>query len=333
MKMNVFILTEVGDKIGFGHLSRCISIYQSFQKRKIIPHIVLNIKGNYDLNLNQKYIDFDWINENNRLFKIINNSDVVIIDSYLAPISLYQKISSSVKIKAYIDDYQRLDYPEGIIINPSIFAEKLKYPKKKNTDYLLGSKYIPLRREFWYVPKRIIGNHIKQILITFGGEDIKNMTPKILNSIIKLKTDIKIVVIIGKGFNHNDQIKKLENNRIKLIHDSSSEVIKSNMFESDLAISAGGQTLYELARCGIPTIAISTARNQENNIKGWLKAGFIEYAGWWEDRNLLINISNKIDILKDLKEREKRSAIAKRLIDGRGAERIVSLIKKLSNIK
>jgi len=326
--MSVFILTEVGKNIGFGHLSRCISICQSFQQRNIVPKTILNIKGNYDLNLNQKYIDFDWINEKDRLFKIINNSDVVIIDSYLAPISLYQKISSTVKIKAYIDDYQRLDYPEGIIINPSIFAEKLIYPKKEHTDYLLGSKYIPLRREFWYVPKRIIGNHIKQILITFGGEDIKNMTPKILNSIIKLKTDIKIVVIIGKGFNHNDQIKKLENNRIKLIHDSSSEIIKSNMFESDLAISAGGQTLYELARCGIPTIIISTARNQENNTRGWLKAGFIEFAGWWEDKDLFNQLLIKINILKDLNERKKRSAIAEKLVDGQGAERIVSWLEK-----
>jgi len=326
--MSVFILTEVGKNIGFGHLSRCISICQSFQQRNIIPKIILNIKGNYDLDINQKYIDFDWTKETDRLFKVISNSDVVIIDSYLAPISLYQKISLSVKIKAYIDDYQRLDYPEGIIINPSIFAEKLIYPKKEHTDYLLGSKYIPLRREFWYVPKRIIGNYIKQILITFGGEDIKNMTPKILNSIIKLKTDIKIVVIIGKGFNHNDQIKKLENNRIKLIHDSSSEIIKSNMFESDLAISAGGQTLYELARCGIPTIIISTARNQENNTRGWLKAGFIEFAGWWEDKDLFNQLLIKINILKDLNERKKRSAIAEKLVDGQGAERIVSWLEK-----
>ena len=326
--MSVFILTEVGKNIGFGHLSRCISICQSFQQRNIIPKIILNIKGNYDLNLNQKYIDFDWINEKDRLFKIINNSDVVIIDSYLAPISLYQKISSTVKIKAYIDDYQRLDYPEGIIINPSIFAEKLIYPKKEHTDYLLGSKYIPLRREFWYVPKRIIGNYIKQILITFGGEDIRNLTPQIINTVIKNTTDIKIAVIIGKGFIYIDQIKKVQNNRVKLTYYPSEKIVKSLMIKSDLAISAGGQTLYELARCGIPTIAISTARNQENNIRGWLKIGFIECAGCWEDKDLFVNLLNKIDILKDLNERKNRSALAKKLVDGQGAERIVTWLEQ-----
>ncbi|NLV76359.1 MAG: UDP-2,4-diacetamido-2,4,6-trideoxy-beta-L-altropyranose hydrolase, partial [Tissierellia bacterium] len=38
--------------------------------------------------------------------------------------------------------------------------------------------------------------------------------------------------------------------------------MKNLMINNDLAISAGGNTLYELCACGIPTIAIIIADNQ-----------------------------------------------------------------------
>jgi len=40
--MKVFILTEGGEEIGFGHLIRCISLYQAFEERGITPKFVVN---------------------------------------------------------------------------------------------------------------------------------------------------------------------------------------------------------------------------------------------------------------------------------------------------
>ena len=43
-----------------------------------------------------------------------------------------------------------------------------------------------------------------------------------------------------------------------------------------LAVSAAGQTSYELARCGVGMILIQVAENQEGNIEGWKKKGLIQ---------------------------------------------------------
>ena len=40
--MRVFIITEGGRNIGFGHITRCISLYQAFERRKIIPELIVN---------------------------------------------------------------------------------------------------------------------------------------------------------------------------------------------------------------------------------------------------------------------------------------------------
>ena len=52
--------------------------------------------------------------------------------------------------------------------------------------------------------------------------------------------------------------------------------------------------VYELARVGVPTMALAVAENQMYNVIGWQKAGFIEYAGWWEDPDLLYNIEKML---------------------------------------
>jgi len=52
--------------------------------------------------------------------------------------------------------------------------------------------------------------------------------------------------------------------------------MKRVMAASDMAISAAGQTLYELARIGVPTIATAVVKNQLNNVQGWEKWGLSE---------------------------------------------------------
>jgi UDP-2,4-diacetamido-2,4,6-trideoxy-beta-L-altropyranose hydrolase len=40
--MKIFIVTEGGKGIGFGHITRCTSIYQAFEQKGLIPEFVIN---------------------------------------------------------------------------------------------------------------------------------------------------------------------------------------------------------------------------------------------------------------------------------------------------
>ena len=48
--MNVFIITEGGKNIGFGQITRCLSLYQTFKERGIKPKFIIN--GDSDINMN-----------------------------------------------------------------------------------------------------------------------------------------------------------------------------------------------------------------------------------------------------------------------------------------
>jgi len=325
--MKVFIITEGGKDIGFGHITRCFSLYQAFEERGIKPKFIIN--GDNDIEYLLKKVNyqiFNWLEERNKLFAILKDADIAIIDSYLADISVYNILSDLVKLPVYIDDNKRLDYPKAIVLNGNIHAEKLNYPKKDGLTYLLGTKYTPLRKEFWEVTEKKIKEKIKSIMVTFGGDDAKNMTPKVINLLNKEYLNLKKNIIIGKAFHNIEEIKKNIDKNTNLIYYPDAQKIKDIMLESDIAISAGGQTLYELARVGVPTIAICTAENQLESIKEWDKIGFLEYTEWYNKNNIITNIDKLLKHLENIKIRKSKSKTGRKFVDGRGSIRIIKIL-------
>ena len=153
-------MTEGGNDIGFGHITRCKSLCEAFEKNGIIPTFITNDnKAVRELLRDKNHYVFNWSEEEEELFGIIENADIVIIDSYLADINLLRKVSEIIKFPVYIDDNMRLDYPKGLVLNGNKFAEELNYPQKEGISYLLGCRYFPLRREFLdNIEKQIRGN-------------------------------------------------------------------------------------------------------------------------------------------------------------------------------
>jgi spore coat polysaccharide biosynthesis predicted glycosyltransferase SpsG len=206
------------------------------------------------------------------------------------------------------------------VINSNIHAFDLDYLKKDCIDYLLGLKYLPLRKEFWEVPEKRIKERVDTIMITFGGEDTKNMTPKILRILRENYPSFKKKVIIGKGFKSLNEIKQECDNNIELIYYPGAKEMLNTMLESDIAISAAGQTLYELARVGVPTIAILVADNQRGNLKGFVEKGFIDNFISWDGGNLEEKVIKAIENLLDKDKRESKNQIGKSIISGNGAK-------------
>lgn len=325
--MKTLILTEGGRDIGFGHVMRCVALCQAFEEKGILPELVVNGDATIDdLLKGTRHTVLDWLRDEGSLSGYIKRSDMVIIDSYLAGIELYEKIAEVVKFPVYIDDNKRLDFPRGVVLNGSIFAERLGYPEKSGVDYLLGTGYALLRKMFWNVPEKTICDGLSNVLLTFGGNDKTDMTPKALEALSKKYPRLIKNVVIGKAYLNQDRIKKAADKNTNLIYSPDSQKMADLVRESDIAVTAAGQSLYELARTGSATIAVAVADNQLNNARGWHDAGFIEYAGWWEDGDLSDNLLKGMETLLDRATRARRSETGRRYVDGQGARRVVESV-------
>lgn len=318
--MNVIILTEGGKDYGFGHVARCSSIYQAFQYYGISPTFLVN--GDESVRSILSDIDVEimnWIED----FSFISKADIIVIDSYIADLDFYNKLSNDIPLVVYVDDNNRLEYPKGIVVNGTLDVSNMNYSRRENTEYLIGNEFIPLRKDFWNISKLKINDSVENILITMGGNDLRNLTPQILKLLNDNFSEVNKKVIIADSFNNVSEIEALKNGTVELIYSPNSNEIIDAMNSVDLAISASGQTLYELACIGVPTIAIGIIDNQKNNIINWINQGFIEYAGCWSDDDLLNNILDKIEYLQDKNIRHDKRLFGIQAVDGKGSLKIV----------
>lgn len=326
---NVVILTEIGKGIGFGHFSRCLSVFQAFVAKKSIPHLVINLKGDVNKSIfpeNTKF--YDWSVEKAQLKADLQNTDIVIIDSYITNQELYKEISDIVSTCVYFDDFNRINYPKGIVINGAINAENIVYPNVGYIKYLLGKEYQPFRKSFWNIENRIINNHIKNILITVGANDSFNIIPNLSNKIKTLLPNTIINVLISKDSSNYYEIAKNQDDKYKLFSDLDELSVKNLMLRCDLGICAGGQTLYECVATRLPSIAINIAENQTNNINGLLNYDLIHYVGRWNEETFFSNFES---ILKNDVTFQKRKEMTNKItqvVETSGSKKIIKEILK-----
>ena len=301
--MRISFVTEGGKDIGFGHITRCLGLCSELEKREVETYFIINDNARAVEKIKGK--KFGEYKNNKELFELVESSDCAIVDSYILDQGAYLRIKDLVRFLVCIDDNKRMEYPSDIVINGTVYAKDMGFSISDNITYLLGPEFMPMRQEFVNVNNGSIKEDIENILISFGGSDFKGMTAGIKDFLEK-KFPQTAVNTIGR----NKEAK---------------EVLKL-MQESDVAISAGGQTLYELARVGTPTLGVCVADNQLNNLKGWQDIGFLKFCGWHDSGKLLKNIEYALSDIKGKAVRQKMKEAGQSLVDGRGAERVAEKI-------
>ena len=341
MNENVAFRFDAESNIGIGHLMRCIALAEELIKRgnncffltktneeKLIKKIkktgCIFEKLPYDLDI---ISDSDYVGS----FCINNNIKWIVTDHYKIDTKYINNLKSyNLKVLS-IDDNANIFYPSDIVVNQNIGAEKLDILISEKTKLLVGPSFVLIRDELLKRNLKKIKNNVSNILITLGGTDPDNFILKILKSLEDINRNIKKTVILGpfnKNYNKIKKYKKNTNQNIKLV--KTPDDITDIYINSDIAISAGGISNYELAYFGIPNIIIIVAKNQEN----------IAYE--MNEKKVSFSIGNKKDFKEEIlfnkmqeliyncQLRIKMSENGKKLINGNGKKKIVDFMEMLS---
>ena len=143
--MKIQIFTECGDELGFGHLYRCLSLYQAFYERKISVKLI--VKSNSDISSllgNIKFEYNNWINNYS-----YNPNNIYIYDSISISQSAINNICNKAKKTVFFDDYNRFNYSNSVVIDSTVLVKRKRETFTTNNLYLLDTKYTALRKEFW----------------------------------------------------------------------------------------------------------------------------------------------------------------------------------------
>ncbi|AET70304.1 pseudaminic acid biosynthesis-associated protein PseG [Desulfosporosinus orientis DSM 765] len=364
--IKVCIRADGGKNVGQGHIMRCLSLAQAFRRHGHKVHFFSKLdKGikiieseNFEVvrltSYEQETEGYDYgspdqlADEAREMIPLLEKYqiDVLIMDTYNINKDYFLTLKPYVGRTVYIDDINKFIYPVDIVVNGNITGEYLGYEKYDHGQILLlGPQYNMIRNEFGNLPCRFVRSKVDEIMITTGGADPFNLTGSLLVNLLMEEEfrDIRFNVLVGSSFANCESLDDLSNkyNNVFLYANTDlpyqfSNITYSNissiMLRSDLAISAGGSTLYELAACGTPALAVILADNQEGIVCKMDELGYVMNLGWYNQlkKDLVLH---KLDELRyDFQLRREMSSRGQRLVDGKGTERIVgSIIQSLDN--
>lgn len=319
------IFTEGGKDIGYGHITRCLSIYEEIQSREIeVDFIIHGEVGDVGILKNNPIINEDWIDANYLDEKITSN-DYVIVDSYIAKEEHYKTISRKAHKALFIDDIGRIRYPNAIIVNPSLDSQNVDYSYAPKKMILTGPEYVLLRSAFTQLKRDTIKDTVSRVLVIMGGTDTRNITTKIIENVCGKNKNIIFDVIMNAIHYENVTLANKPDNINFHINLSEFEMCQL-MLNSDLALSAAGQTIYELMATQTPFIAIQVAENQQNNIASIVKHLPSQTSLRYDDEKFPDRLQNTFLKAISYDYREKLFVEMQGIIDGNGKSRIVDAL-------
>jgi UDP-2,4-diacetamido-2,4,6-trideoxy-beta-L-altropyranose hydrolase len=188
-----------------------------------------------------------------------------------------------------------------------------------------GREFVILRNEIRRQTPKSDFRYLRKAFVTFGGSARRDL----FDQLIPLLTghDMEIKVVVGNDATRDQLARDHSDPSITWIGEVSAEDMASLMAGADLAISAGGQTLHELAFLGVPTIGIGIgSRDHQWNLGRYVEAGFLLQRLDAGAADWRAHFSRLLGSYQDSALRREMGSAGRRVTDGQGAIRVAHLL-------
>ncbi|WP_343186093.1 hypothetical protein [Anoxynatronum sibiricum] len=364
MKQVCFV-TEANGSIGMGHVTRCAAMAAAFTENNCQALLMTGACENDTLSqsigkiwpglhqtypLEKAYGQAGWNQQRHHepLPKLVAMLEVmegkpsdrlVILDRYDLSEDWVVKLQTVAGKVGYVDDYHHQIHQADFVINHQVGAEKENRPGGFYGELpvpikLLGSHYALLRSEFRAVPPRKIRPVVRHILIMTGGgnqfgwqekllawsQEIRPQLESISQKTITLHLLTGATGLLFKQW--QDETQHLND----VIVYPRLENLTPVMNYMDLAVTAGGGTLYELAAWGVPALSLMMAENQRHFVNVLEENGVTRSLGWHETLDRKTYQQRLMESVRDTDWRQTCSRHMQQLVDGKGPDRIVEAL-------
>lgn len=341
--MKLLIRADANTMIASGHIQRCLSIADAIAQEDVEVVFVSSEVEAKQVLAGKKYrciiLENDYREKDNEIPLLVEliqkeNADGILVDSYEITNEYLYELAKKCPL-AYIATMKNIEFSGDLLINYTQYSKQKyfeeKYSEMQKKGFLLqGERYVPLRGEFQNISQRT-RKKIEKILITTGGSDPDEMSFEILMECISHKKlqDMQYTVVVGNYFQHVDKLEELVKRCSKVELKCNVKNMSELMKTHDMAVSAGGTTLFELCACGLPTVSFAMADNQIPMTTYFEEKGIIPYAG--DERQNKVEVVQKVVNqfeywITHIDEINEMSMKMSSLVDGLGAKRIAEKI-------
>lgn len=276
---HLILRADASSAIGVGHVMRCLALAQAWQDAGGVAEFVsAELPARLVERLRRERIAYTHLPtvvgsaaDATETLALAEENDAawLVVDGYRFGPDYYERVRASGRKVLALDDMVHLDrYPVDVLLNQNLSADRANYAGRvdETTEFLLGPRYSLLRREFRTATPAARGpaHTPRRVLVSFGGGDAENFTGRILENLIRSgRRDFSVVVLAGAANPHVVALRALsEAAPFACEVRVSVEDVAAVMAWADVAITAAGSTVWELASMKLPALVGAFEDNQ-----------------------------------------------------------------------
>lgn len=265
---------------------------------------------------------------------LIEDAAAVVADGlHIADADLDAVAASGLPLATVDDMAHRVRYPGALLVNQNLHATPMLYAGKTVARLCLGPRYGLLRREFRSdtAPRPAVGETVRRLLVLMGGADPKGYSRVALEAAARtaesLSDDAEIILVVGAANPAADDLQHRATGlavRVDIRRDVRD--MAALLGTVDLAISAAGSTVLEMAALGVPMIIGAQNESEVGPAAALSRRGAAVDVGPLEHVDAASLSQTAIAVASDSDRRGALSANARSLVDGFGADRVAAAI-------
>lgn len=329
----VLIRPEVGPGVGLDHLDRCLALAQGLERFGAAP--VFAVHPDEVARARTAARGFASVpiegdpGSHDELPGLLQaaasaSASAVVTDSYRIDGGYLAALRAQGLIVASVDDQARFGTAAHLVVDGSIHAEKAPHRSTTgDTEFLLGTDYALLQREYWHPAPRRIRPRAARVLVAV---DLAHhpVAEGVLSVLAGVQPSLTIAVVLGPYEADTDWPSawaRRFGDQLTVLRGPLS--LREHLLEADLVVCGGGQTAYQALAVGTPVLALGLAHERAGDVEALGSAGLaqtVAVSGGMADEGRLRGAL--LDMLQATGFRKKLADRGQRAVDGQGAIRV-----------
>jgi spore coat polysaccharide biosynthesis predicted glycosyltransferase SpsG len=349
----IILRVDATSATGYERLARCMTLAAAVQRRRRPVHFLAQLDPN-SLAMGIKRGGNLWIpaehpagadaDATQLLSEIVRlKPAAVFVDAADVRHDYLAEIAATNVLLAAIDHAAAIRFPTKLVINPLLAPNRDSYEHDADAQLLLGRRYAMVRPEIrrqrptrsQEPPPVAVANGTTitsqyRVLLALGEDDPHLMTVDLAQLLVNAPRVGKVDIVVRREHPQLQEIRDMvEANKEAITIALEPAEIANRITRCHFALTSGSGWSLELACVGVPQMLLLQNEMHWPNAQRLEDEGAASVLGWHENVSAQTIRQGVQNLITDALERKAMARCGRKLIDGRGPDRLVTAMEIL----
>lgn len=336
----ILFRVDAGPRLGWENMWRCLVFAAALQRRRRSAYFLSQLEpaslapslkrgGNEWIEADAPAGSAEDLEETIQEIRRLKPAAVVVDAPEVSEDYLRALRATGVVVIAF-DSLANTGFPVHLLVNPLLGPSKESYEIGRRTQVLLNARYALIRPEIKRLRPLRSQEPVQpfRALIALGDDDLNNQAGVLAKYLLNCPQVGRVDVAVRA---HHPQLAELKTlaesapERLEIVHEPSEVPLR--VTRCHFALTAGNSWSLELACVGVPQLIVVQSETHWPTAQRLEEEGAATCLGWHENVSYATIRQAVTGLLSDPLERQCMSRAGRKLIDGRGPDRLVNALE------